>query len=179
MDVFHPDGDAGASGKKEAGLGELRSQDCTAVSPPDIQRDAPFGPSSSALQEVYAWDIPFPLLRLWPTSPLCSAPRAARPLTCHHACNGRRSVAALPAGGDVGWVSGQRRPHHLSPCENTARSHQLGPRRPLHLLSSFLEDQPAFPLATPLSPRPPPNPSPPPLSSAAHRLCRDRPGALL
>lgn len=36
-------------------------------------------------------------------------------LTCHHACDSRRGIAALSTGGDVGWVSRQRGPHHLSP----------------------------------------------------------------
>lgn len=43
--------------------------------------------------------------------------RMLRPstLTCHHACDSRRGITALSTGGDVGWVSRQRGPHHLSP----------------------------------------------------------------
>lgn len=88
------------------------------------------GPPCSALREACARD----------TRPLvssCSAcgqhfllampPPHIPSLTCHHACDGRRGVAALPAGGDVGWISGQRGPHHLSSWKDTTRNHWLGP----------------------------------------------------
>lgn len=62
------------------------------------------------------------------------APSSQPFLTCHHACDGRRGIAALPAGGDVWWVSGQCGPHHLSPWKDTTRSHRLAQRGALYLL---------------------------------------------
>ena len=124
---------------------------------------------SVTFRKSYAQHTPFPLLRHWPALPLHNAPPnpcASCPLTCHHACDGRRGIAALSAGGDVGWVSRQCGPHHLSPWKNTARSHQWGQRKPLDLLSCFLEGERAFPPARlPLS-----QAHSPPLCCTAHRL---------
>lgn len=63
-------------------------------------------PVSRHLFSHYSSNTPFPFAMLMPR------PSA---LTCHHACDSRRGIAALSTGGDVGWVSRQRGPHHLSP----------------------------------------------------------------
>lgn len=79
----------------------------------------------------------------------CSLSGQSLPLTCHHACDGRRGITALSAGGDVGWVSGQRGPHHLSPWKNTANGHQLGRSGLWYLLSCSPEAQKVFRHAMP------------------------------
>lgn len=67
-------GDVGASGKKEAELGIGKKPGLHGSLSSRLLRDAPFGPSSSALWGVYAWDTTFLLLHLWPTLPLGNAP---------------------------------------------------------------------------------------------------------
>lgn len=93
----------------------------------------------------------------------CPPTRAAARLTCHHARDGRRGIAALPTGGDVGRVSGQRGPHHLSPWKNTAES-SVGPRGLLGSTSPLLEFSEAL---APFLP-------PPSSSEPSSRLCQDR-----
>lgn len=142
-------------GRRGLSWRELRSQDCTEVSSPGIYKkihlsvhaSLPFGKPMRGAQ-LTSLARPGAATSSLQCFPSCPAP----PLTCHHACDGRRGIAALYTGGDVGWVSRQRGPHHLSPCKNTAKCHQVGHCGLLCLLSCSPGAQQAFPLPFPLSP---------------------------
>lgn len=91
----------------------------TALSHPSVSSGMPMSGTQPVFchsLSLYFSSSPFPFAVLMPSPST---------LTCHHACNSGRGIAALSTGGDVGWVSRQRGPHHLSSWEKTPKSHWL------------------------------------------------------